>query len=61
MQHTSMLCSSTILGAGVLTNVGMFIRALGDVFSQKIEGAQRIDSKRSLMTAGYGLTFIGAF
>ena len=36
------------------------IRALGDVFSQKIEGKQRIDLKRSLMTAGYGLAFIGA-
>ncbi|KAK9916265.1 hypothetical protein WJX75_000679 [Coccomyxa subellipsoidea] len=33
--------------------------ALGDVFSQKIEGRKKIDFKRSLVTAGYGAVFIG--
>ena len=36
-------------------------RALGDVFSQKIEGTKRTDYKRALMTAGYGIAFIGAW
>ena len=35
-------------------------RALGDVFSQKIEGTKRTDYKRAMMTAGYGIAFIGA-
>ena len=34
-------------------------RALGDVFSQKIEGAKQVDLKRSLMTSVYGAAFIG--
>ena len=34
-------------------------RALGDVFSQKIEGAKQVDLKRSLLTSVYGAAFIG--
>ncbi len=34
-------------------------RALGDVFSQKIEGAKKVDLKRSLLTSIYGAAFIG--
>jgi len=34
-------------------------RALGDAFSQKIEGAERVDLKRSLKTSVYGAAFIG--
>ncbi len=37
----------------------MFCRALGDAFSQKIEGAKQVDLKRSLMTSVYGAAFIG--
>ena len=34
-------------------------RALGDVFSQKIEGAKQVDLRRSAMTSVYGAAFIG--
>lgn len=34
-------------------------RALGDVFSQKIEGAKHINAKHALMTSLYGAAFIG--
>ena len=37
----------------------MFGRALGDVFSQKIEGAKQVDLRRSMMTSVYGAAFIG--
>ena len=37
----------------------VFCRALGDAFSQKIEGAERLDLKRSLKTSVYGAAFIG--
>ena len=37
----------------------LYCRALGDVFSQKIEGAKQVDLKRSLLTSVYGAAFIG--